>query len=154
MTGRCDTCGNWLLERKAIYGDGTEIVTHRAPDGKGRCRVLDTYTDPGFGCVSHELGGHVDVINKEGAPWQNWVVDACPDCKGQGTITHGVNDGHLDYSVCGRCVGTGKVRHYDDGYIGEERHRRHPKEGNQQCTPTVDPGTILASAQNPKADII
>jgi hypothetical protein len=49
-----------------------------------------------------------------------------------------------------RCVGTGGVRYYDDGYVGEEATRRHPKE--PAIEPAVDPGTILAPM--PKPDVL
>jgi|SRR5882672_4712510 len=148
MTGNCETCGHWVVRRKTVYGDGTEIVTWDAPASKGRCEVLDIDTVAAFGCTSHEAGDHVVVTRKDGAPWQHWRTGPCPDCGGNGTITHGVSGGSLNYSVCGRCVGTGSVRHHDDGHVGENRHRRHPKEP-AACTPTVDLGTILQPESNP-----
>ena len=127
---RCDGCGNWVRERKTLYGDGTEIVTYTAPEGKGRCRVLALDTDPTFGCTSFQEGGHVDITPKTGFPHHHFVMIHCPACSG--------NPGG---GGC-KCAGTGLVRLYDDGYVGDERTRRHPKDAENP--PAIDPGTLLA----------
>ncbi len=126
---RCDGCKNWTTARVTRYGDGSEVCNWKAPAGKGRCSVLDIDTPEAFGCTSHApldaVGAltlpafhHIQSNWKNGAPWQHHVVGPCPDCRGLGS-----NSG-----VCYRCAGTGKVRYYDDGYIGEEQTRLHPKE--------------------------
>jgi hypothetical protein len=116
---KCDSCANWTTRRVTRYGDGSEVVNWRAPGNRGRCSVLDVDTQPTFGCVEHAPGDeHVVGVWKNGAPWQHWIVGSCPDCGGAGS----------GGAVCSRCAGTGKVRHYDDGHVGEEQTRLHPRE--------------------------
>lgn len=133
----CIECARWLRESRTIYGDGTVIVGGRPQ----WCRALDRHTDPDFGCVKYAPaapGDQIEETRKDGAPWQNWSMGPCPDCRGAG------NAGD---AACHRCTGTGNVRHYDDGYIGEERTRRHP---NETAPPPVeDPGTVLAPVAKP-----
>lgn len=120
---RCDGCAHWLVERVTLYEDGSKVSNFKAPDGKGACQALGIDTLPDFGCASYSQAidgySHVEVAQKAGAPWQHSYAGSCPDCGGKG------NSGD---SGCHRCAGTGKVRHYDDGYVGEERTRLHPKE--------------------------
>jgi hypothetical protein len=120
---RCDGCQKWTVKRVTRYGDGSEVVNWKAPDGKGRCGVLDIDTAGDFGCTSFEAAAASDAPHvvgnwKNGAPWQHHASGPCPDCRGRGS----------DTGVCRRCAGTGKVRYYDDGFIGEEQTRLHPKE--------------------------
>ena len=134
---QCGLCKHWLTGRKTIYQDGTEITTYAAPGDQGICRQLDMLTKALFGCVSFEPGSeHVEVITKDGAPWQHWKMIPCPSCAGS--------------PGGGRCLcaGTGLTRQYDDGHIGDEHTRRHPREGTEVAQ--VDPGTVLAPL--PKAD--
>ena len=106
--------------RKTVYGDGSEIVNWQLSVGRGRCHVLGLETAPDFGCNKFEVGNaQVEIAIKPGAPWQYSRADTCPDCKGNPADHGGLR--------C-RCAGTGLVRHYDDGYIGEEHTRLHPKE--------------------------
>ena len=117
---QCADCKNWLTQRVTDYEDGSRIVNFQAPDGKGYCEVLntDTYTD--FGCIKFAPGlDHIDVMKKSGLPWHHSLYIDCPDCKGTGVI----NDGS-----CERCQRTGRCLLYDDGYLGEEKTRRHPNE--------------------------
>jgi len=116
---KCQDCGNWLLVKKTIYSGGPEIINWSAPEGRGHCKVLDVDTAPEFGCLSFIAGEHLEITLKDGEPWQHSHWGKCPECNGSGATT---------YSGCGRCVGTGRVLYYDDGYIGEERYRMHPKE--------------------------
>ena len=116
----CQDCGNWILERKTIYEDGSEKINYKAPDGKGNCQVLKLDTAPDFGCNNFQYGNHTETNNKSGAPWHHWHYDVCPTCNGRG------NPG--DAKPCAQCVGTGRVRYYDDGFIGEEKTRLHPNE--------------------------
>jgi RecJ-like exonuclease len=115
----CANCAKWTTERKDVYEDGSEIVRQKCADGKGHCGELQIGTPATFGCNAFAAGDvHVAITRKSGAPWQHFVMIPCPDCQGRGS-----NEG-VDH----RCAGTGKVRLYDDGHIGEERTRKHPKE--------------------------
>lgn len=124
MTQSCSTCALWKLGRRTIYDDGSVAESEKPPEGKGRCTVIDADTPAAFGCNSHvpAEGGpndHFVIETKDGAPWQHWRMISCPDCAGNGSFNDRPDD---------RCVGTGKVRLYDDGYIGDERTRTHPRE--------------------------
>lgn len=118
---KCSDCGNWITERISVYSDGSKIVNYTADEGKGCCSILNTVTTPDFGCLSFVEGDHRVITHKTGALWDYWVNGVCPECDGRGS--HIDRNGH-----CGRCVGTGHVRYYEDGYIGEEKTRLHPKE--------------------------
>lgn len=126
----CAECGHWTTQRKTVYGDGSEIITYDAPTAlRGHCEVLNLSTEADFGCTKFFIGDHVRITNKDGAPWHHFKMIPCPDCN--------QNPGG---GQC-RCAGTGLVRLYDDGYVGEEQTRRHPKEN--EAPAVVDPGTIL-----------
>lgn len=116
---RCDGCENWTTKRVTRYSNNEEVVNWAAPEGKGRCSHLDIDTPAEFGCLKFAAGGadHVKREWKNGEPWQHWVMVSCPDCGGD-----------AKGAVCHRCAGTGRVRSYDDGYVGEEQTRLHPKE--------------------------
>jgi hypothetical protein len=133
---QCSTCKAWILRRRKFYGDGTEIFYDQAPEGQGHCEFLNALTAADFGCNKFQpddnIPAHTATIKLNGAPWQNWHMGPCPDCRGNG------NQG----GACWRCAGTSNVRYYDDGYVGEERTRRHPNEGKAP-DPVVDPGTII-----------
>lgn len=126
---RCDGCRLWTTERVTDYADGSRISNWRAPDGQGQCGHLKILTAADFGCNKFEEWApgalvpagraHVARDWKNGAPWMHWVMGPCADCKGN----PGGGGG-----VCRRCAGTGKVRYYDDGFIGEEQTRLHPRE--------------------------
>ncbi len=124
----CQSCDHWTLARITEYADGTKVEAFRAPAGKGHCEELSIDTSPNFGCLSHCHAdhAHVFITQKDGAPWQHWKMGPCPDCKARGNE----NDG-----ACHRCAGTSKVRHYEDGYVGEERTRLHPKERESAAKP-------------------
>ena len=73
---RCADCKIWKTGEITKYADGSEIVNWQAPDGKGRCSVINIQTGAEFGCTSfvEELSGRVinpHVIRnwKNGAPW-------------------------------------------------------------------------------------
>jgi hypothetical protein len=118
---RCADCASWITATKVVYdGDGSVIEIDRAPAGKGRCTCLGIDTAPGFACQSFSAGDvHEILTHKPGAPWEHSHAGPCPDCRGAGSAHD---------TACRRCAGTGKVRHYDDGYIGEEQTRLHPME--------------------------
>jgi|ERR1043166_3095243 DNA-directed RNA polymerase subunit RPC12/RpoP len=116
----CSDCKKWLKQKKNTYEDGSETTTFTSPADKGKCLELGIDTTPSFGCAAYEFSDwdHVERTQKRGAPWQHWAMIPCPDCRGNGSSGQ----------ACHRCAGTGLVRKYDDGYIGEERTRTHPKE--------------------------
>jgi hypothetical protein len=125
---RCDACEHWTIARTTVYDDGSKVDTFRAEEGKGFCCVLKMQTASDFGCnkfaeiIHANLPGiinHIILDEKAGAPWQHWAMGPCPDCHGKGNAGDG---------GCYRCTGTGNVRFYDDGFVGDERTRRHPKE--------------------------
>lgn len=138
----CKTCQLWIKERCRKYDDGTRVTTFTASPRRGFCEVLERETSGDFGCRSYQPGANFDHIAVEkiaGAPWQNFTMGDCPECKGRGS---GVEGG-----VCWRCVGTGKVRFYDDGFVGDERHRRHPNE--PVVVEAENLGAILAPLPKP-----
>lgn len=125
---RCDGCAWWNQVTKTVYDDGSEVENFRSPDGKGHCGALEIDTDPDFGCNKYVPGEnrvHI-TARKSGSPWNHSKAGPCPDCSGKGNAGDG---------SCDRCQGTGKVRHYDDGFIGEERTRLHPKEREMAAPP-------------------
>lgn len=114
----CSSCRNWITRRFTRYGDGVEIDQASFVDGRGACAVLKIETAAEFGCNAFVAGDdHAEITLKTGAPWQHFVMIPCPDCAGRG-------DGGSGH----RCAGTGLVRLYDDGHIGDEQTRMHPKE--------------------------
>ncbi len=126
----CEECEFWTVKRVNQYSTGEVIETWSAPSGKGHCDKLGIETLHDFGCnkfmAASKYSGmtdHVERTRKIGHPWQHFVMIPCPDCDGKGDGTRG----H-------RCAGTGLVRLYDDGYIGDEQTRLHPKE---KATPPV-----------------
>ena len=147
----CAGCAHWIVANKTIYESGDEVVHYQALPGLGGCKVLDIETKDDFGCNKFEAGdAHVVTTEKAGAPWQYSRSGPCPDCAAKGNA----NDG-----ACHRCAGTGQVRHYDDGYVGEERTRLHPKERElaakpkcQACGQEVDPAWKACPACGHKLD--
>ena len=116
----CSNCKNWVTETRVEYASGEARVVFRSPDREGLCAVLGVPTKTEFSCNSWSFGEiHVVTDRKTGAAWQHWKYGYCPDCAGRGMQGD---------STCRRCVGTGHVRFYEDGFIGEERTRRHPND--------------------------
>lgn len=128
---RCAACAHWITRRVTVYGDGSHIETFKTPDGKGLCDQLNIETSEAFGCTAFLHGGvggtHI-ISTKDGAPWENWHYDRCPDCSGDAAKPEG--------GMCIRCAGIGKVRHYDDGFIGNEQDQMHPEEKKRRAPPT------------------
>jgi hypothetical protein len=118
----CDDCKFWLCQKVTDYEDGTRIVNHQSAEGRGLCENLGIETDAMFWCAKWDEGrDHVAIAaRKSGSPWHHSVWGKCPDCK--------ATPGWVGGGICGRCAGTAKVLHYDDGYIGEEQTRMHPNE--------------------------
>lgn len=116
---KCESCQHWTIKRVTTYGDRSIIDNWTAPSGKGHCESLGIETAHDFGCnrFIEDAGDHVAITIKPGAPWHHFKMIPCPDCAGKG-------DGARGH----RCAGTGLVRLYDDGYIGDEQTRLHPKE--------------------------
>jgi hypothetical protein len=141
--GVCKDCLRWVIKRRRLYDDGSENVTFEAQPGKGFCDDLKLEVPPEFGCnkFSELFWSHIETATVNGQPWQFFKMGDCPECEGRGSGKEG--------GVCGRCVGLGKVRYYEDGYIGEERTRRHPKEPDPKKEQAIDPGTIIAKIEKP-----
>lgn len=121
----CNTCSHWVLKRRRLYADGTEKVYFWVSGGNGLCTRLQRETGPQFFCADFTDDAtfdHVETENVSSEPWQNWKMGKCPDCDGRGSGLGEIA------SSCWRCAGTGNVRFYDDGHVGDERTRRHPKE--------------------------
>ena len=128
----CSTCSKWFVLRETKYANGETIVNWSAPEGTGQCRVLNVDTPHHFECNQYTLGSPIiETTFKTGSPWHHAVHGPCPDCKGRGLTADDKRDD--------RCCGTGIVLHYDDGYIGENRTKMHPKEkefGKRHAEPT------------------
>ena len=118
---KCSDCRHWLTARVTDYEDGTRIFNLQCPDGTGQCLQLKIDTPTDFGCNKFEEGhDHIEVnAKKPGSPWHHSHYIDCPDCKATGLI---------DDAACARCCRTGRCLLYDDGFLGEEKTRRHPNE--------------------------
>lgn len=134
---KCGDCSHWITQHKTIYADGSEVINEQTLPGKGRCEHLNQETVEDFGCTAFIAGDHVVVAYKDGAPWTNWHLIACPDCDGKGSR----ND-----RACRRCSGTAKVRCYDDGYVADATwdHPREKELKKRSPRPQLDPGLSLA----------
>lgn len=137
---RCRDCAFWITAKKRKYKNEQLISYFEAKPGRGLCEKIDIQTVPDFGCNLYQGSDwdHVKVETMEGAPWEFWKMGACPDCGGRGC---GAGEGA---GRCGRCQGIGQVRFYEDGYIGEERTRRHPKEPPENKADPLLDGSVLA----------
>jgi hypothetical protein len=137
----CKNCASWVVERKRVYADGYEAVDFIAGSGVGECAILKISVPADFSCAKFEKlnWSHVVVEKFDGEPWQHWRMGDCPDCQGRGSGKEG--------GVCGRCAGTGHVRYYADGYVGEERTRRHPSEPEAEAG--LPSGSELAPMKKP-----
>jgi hypothetical protein len=126
--GECADCKNWILQRKTLYEDGSEIINYQSNNGLGHCEVLKVDTPLDFGCSKFEAGDqHYEILaRKSGSPWHHSQWGKCPDCNGRGSDA---------FAACRRCCGTGRVLYYDDGYVGEESTRRHPNEMKGKAPP-------------------
>lgn len=128
---RCELCGEWTLARQTRYEDGSIVNNYKPPDGTGHCEVLNLDTAPEFFCAKFKMAGdgftHIYTTEKSGAPWQHSHYVPCPDCSANGMVNG---------TGCHRCAAGGKVLLYDDGYLGEEQHRIHPRERELARKPT------------------
>ena len=121
----CSTCSKWFVRKETHYGNGEIIVNWTPPEGCGTCQILNNPTPPTFECNQYSAGTPiVETAFKEGEPWHHWVFGVCPTCKGEGAAAGVGRYGMVD----DQCCGTGRVRYYDDGYIGENKTCRHPNE--------------------------
>ncbi len=131
----CEKCAHWTVRRATAYGDGIIIENWKAEPGKGQCDSLGIETSHDFGCNRFMEGdAHDALARKDGAPWQHFIMIKCPSCSGAAGC-HG---------RC-QCAGTGLVRLYDDGYVGDEQTRMHPNEKPlptkcPSCEAPVEPG--------------
>jgi hypothetical protein len=119
----CANCQKWIIKRVTKYEDGSVVTNFdTGSDSRGICEALKIETDFSFGCNQWIEGhDHIEVMGtKTGSPWHHSHYGPCPDSNGQGVMPDG--------GLCQRCCGTGKVLYYDDGYVGEEKTRRHPNE--------------------------
>lgn len=122
---RCVDCRYWITVDKTVYEDGAEII-HWASSEDGHCTYLAIRTTPEFGCMAYVAGDdHAKIERKDGAPWQHFKMIPCPDCAG---VQPGELYSHPAGSRGHRCAGTGLVRLYDDGHVGDEQTRLHPKQ--------------------------
>lgn len=143
----CQSCKQWIVRLRRLYSDGTTVAQFEMTDGNGHCQFLDKETGPDFGCNKYIAApdfDHVITDVVEGMPWEHFKMGKCPECDGRGS--------GLEGGACSRCTGTGNVRYYDDGYIGEERTRMHPAEVQKSLSGGehyVDPGTILKPLPKP-----
>jgi hypothetical protein len=148
----CRTCLRWLFRIETNYDDGSQVVNWSNPEGLGKCTgpLRGALTEPDFGCNKYAPGGPIsEVHHKEGAPWHYWKPGPCPECKhplcgypdcnnpacpgtekciGVGGRINANPTGEATMGTDNRCCGTGTVRYYDDGYVGENKTKRHPKE--------------------------
>lgn len=136
---QCSECRFWLTARVTDYEDGSRVFNFQSAEGKGLCQDLKIETPLNFGCNRFEAGNdHIEVVAKKtGSPWHHMRFDVCPDCNGIGVV------GPLGDAGCGRCCRTGKVPYYDDGYIGEQKYRRHPNEETKGPPPVPTCGGCL-----------
>ncbi len=126
----CKDCKYWLRGRWHQYVSGPAQFHPVAAEGTGECRaggfVCGQLVPAEFGCINFER--FADISEQEERlvydlePWQVWELIPCPECNGVGS--------HQNASkpACSRCAGTGQVRKYADGYIGEEQTKEHPIE--------------------------
>lgn len=148
----CEDCRFWMLSKVTRYGGGKSLTTWRAPTGKGECVKLAISTEPDFACNRYaavESGDdHVDTTYKPGEPWQHFEMVKCPDCQGKGSGTG------EKATACYRCAGTANVRKYDDGFVGDERTRKHPEEIKLEkanaLAPSLDADPVTAEAMAAK----
>lgn len=125
----CNTCVNWVVARVTDYEDGSRIFNYQSADGFGHCDILGIDTEPDFLCNKFKLGtDHIQVSHKTGAPWNHSHQVPCPDCSAVGCDENS--------RACSRCAGIGKVLLYDDGYLGDEQTRMHPREKELARKPT------------------
>lgn len=128
MSNNCDNCAHWVIARDTHYSNGEIKHTFTMVKGKGECQKLSMVTDHDFGCNKWDRceDDHVEITRKDGAPWQHWQMGPCPNCRARGS--HGGEGIEVSRPACDRCAGTGLVRFYEDGFVGEERTRLHPND--------------------------
>lgn len=145
----CSKCSKWLQKKIKKFDGGSTKVLYSAGTGFGKCSELNMETFSDFSCNRFVLSDwdHFEIIEVPGKDWENWEMGPCPDCQGKGCGPDFIQDNFNNSGPCHRCVGTGKVRYYEDGYIGEERTRQHPKE--KVIPPASDPGLVLTPMPKP-----
>jgi len=158
----CSTCSKWYFRKETHYVNGEVIINWSDSSGRGKCTALEIVTKPDFECNQYVSGSSiVEVITKDGEPWHHWVFGPCPSCQGVGLVNDKPDN---------QCCGTGRVRYYDDGFIGENRTYLHPKEKTKRhdeptptcfnCFKSIDPvwlacpfcGTRLKERSKPEPE--
>ena len=124
----CAECRFWRRGTVTRYTTEDRSVLHVDGEGNAPCHnptgpLVGVTVPSTFGCALFEaydtFDDQIEIIVTGGEPWQSWHMGPCPDCSAKGS-TLGVG--------CHRCAGTGNVRYYDDGHVGEEQTRLHPRE--------------------------
>lgn len=148
---KCVECKYWIQIRKTVYDGGSEIVNWESSSkDEGYCDILKIETKGDFGCLSFEIGDHEEITHKTGEPWHHYILINCPDCEGRGSLIEAQRH-------CGRCVGTGNVPKYDDGYISDQRTREHPKNKSRaRGRPRIDdePEFSIKQSESAKRSIV
>ncbi len=128
----CADCRYWKRGTLRRYAN-TERYEDATTEEGSPCRaagpLLGFCTPAEFSCSNYSEfdteDDQVEVVLNAGEPWQVWRMIPCPDCSGAGSLDSPTPG-------CYRCVGTGNVRAYDDGYVGDERSREHPREREER----------------------
>ncbi len=130
----CAECACWITDKQLLFANFERLEPLAGP-GKGICRgpLGGLAVGPEFGCVAFIPGDqHIDIQDHRPLEvWEVWEMIPCPDCLGKGTPgevpDHPANS-TMGFSADNRCAGTGNVRRYGDGHVGDEQTRMHPLE--------------------------
>jgi hypothetical protein len=132
---RCRDCAHWSLGTYKVFRSARFDVPLSAAPDEGLCGLGFMYgklVPAAFGCPEFESAAddsdhweYLDYSDKE--PWEVWDIIPCPECQGVGR-SGPEPQGAAATAACRRCAGTGKVRQYGDGIIGDEQTRLHPVE--------------------------
>jgi hypothetical protein len=133
---KCADCALWLRGRWVVFPSAARFEPAAPGESEGVCRgpLAGRIVEADFGCVGfRQLASPAEQEERvvhAGEPWQVWEMIACPDCGGRGSTAGEppADGGEVSSSACYRCAGTGNVRRYADGFIGDERTREHPVE--------------------------
>ncbi len=143
----CGTCRHWLRGTRTIFAGSEEWKPAGAGGDEGLCRgPVGKLTTSDFGCLRFAAASSPDdqviTVRHDAEPCQVFEVIRCPDCSGGG------NSGEAG---CHRCAGTGKVRRYGDGYVGDEQTREHPRARDERLKRQKE--ALAARMQNELAEL-